>query len=172
MNLSLLVGLLTGSDNLHFGTAFGLLPLSKQRRVAFALAFGVAEVGMTFAGSMLGGGFGGELLPALCLTLAGALVLLAWARGADLARLSGHPAALVLLPLALSVDNLAAGAGLSRDGLPAVLGAGLLSASMAVIGLGASGVVARWLPRAAPPLAGGLMLALAVPKFVEAFQGM
>jgi hypothetical protein len=26
MNLTLLAGLLTGSDNLHFGTAFGLLP--------------------------------------------------------------------------------------------------------------------------------------------------
>jgi putative Mn2+ efflux pump MntP len=170
MNLTLLAGLLTGSDNLHFGTAFGLLPLSRQRRVAFALAFGVAEIGMTLVGSALGGGFGGELLTGFSLALAGALVLLGWARGADLARLSGHPAALVLLPLALSLDNLAAGAGLSRDGLPAVLGAGLLSALMAVVGLAASGVIARWRPRAATPLAGALMLVLAVPSFVEALQ--
>jgi hypothetical protein len=39
--------------------------------VAFALAFGVAEIGMTLVGSALGGGFGGELLTGFSLALAG-----------------------------------------------------------------------------------------------------
>lgn len=171
MNLTLLIGLLTGSDNLQFGAAFGLLPLSARRRAAFALAFGAAELGMTLVGYALGARFHGELPAACALALAGALVLVSWARQTDLARLAGHPAALVLLPLALSFDNLAAGAGLGslgHPGLSTALGAGLLSALMAAIGLFAGGAVGRRLPRAAAPLAGILMLALAVPRFIEA----
>jgi putative Mn2+ efflux pump MntP len=171
VNLALLAGLLTGSDNLHFGAAFGLLPLSARRRAAFAVAFGVAELGMTLVGYAASVRLGGDVPAALALALAGALVLLTWARGADLARLAGHPSALVLLPLALSFDNLAAGAGLAslgRSGLAAAFGAGLVSAAMAALGLFASGAVGRRLPRAAAPLAGVLMLALAVARIAEA----
>lgn len=171
MNLTLLAGLLTGLDNLQFGAAFGLLPLSTRRRFAFAFAFGAAELGMTLVGYALGTHIQGDLPAACALALAGALVLLSWRRGADLARLAGHPAALVLLPLALSFDNLAAGAGigsLGHPGLSTALGAGLLSAAMTAIALFAAGAIGRRLPRAAAPLAGALMLALAVPRLVEA----
>ncbi len=177
MNLGLLAGALTSSDNLHCGAALGLLPLSSRRRAAFALAFGVAELGMMLIGwaagtwSRAGWGAGaGNLVAAVALALAGTLVLISWARRADVARLAGHSAALVLLPLALSFDNLAAGAGLGSlggSGLSASLGAGLLSASLAAIALFAGGALGRRLPRLAAPLAGALMLALAVQRLVE-----
>lgn len=171
MNPTMILGLVTGSDNLYFGAAWGLLPMSAGRRVAFAAAFGVAELGMTLAGHALGAGLGaGALAGAFAIALAGVLVLAGCARRADLARLSGHPAALVVLPLALSIDNLASGAALgSLDGVPisAAFGAGLLSAAMAAIGLFAAGAIARRLPRVAVPLAGALLLAVAAHNVVE-----
>jgi putative Mn2+ efflux pump MntP len=175
MNPTVILGLVTGSDNLYFGAAWGLLPMSPGRRVAFAAAFGVAELGMTLAGHALGAGLGaGALAGAFAIALAGVLVLAGCARRADLARLSGHPAALVVLPLALSIDNLASGAALgSLDGasisapISAALGAGLLSAAMAALGLFAAGAIAHRRPRVAVPLAGALLLVVAAYNVVE-----
>jgi len=171
MNPTVILGLVTGSDNLSFGAAWGLLPLSAGRRAAFALAFGAAELGMTLAGYALGAGAGlGALAGAFAVALTGVLVLVGCARRADLARRSAHPAALVVLPLALSLDNLASGAALGALGgspISAALGAGLVSAAMAAIGLFAAGAVARRLPRVAVPLAGALMLVLAMHRVVE-----
>jgi len=169
MNPTVVLGLVTGSDNLYFGAAWGLLPMSVPRRAAFALAFGAAEFGMTLAGYALGAG-AGELTGAFAVALTGVLVLVGCARRVDLAQLSGHPAALVVLPLALSFDNLTAGAalgGLGGSPIAAALGAGLVSAAMAAIGLFAAGAIARRLARLAVPLAGALMLGLAVHRVVE-----
>jgi putative Mn2+ efflux pump MntP len=169
MTPTVILGLVTGSDNLYFGAAWGLLPMSTRRRAAFALAFGAAELGMTLAGYALGAG-AGELAGAFALALTGVLVLAGCARRADLARLSGHPAALVVLPLALAFDNLASGAalgGLGGSPISAALGAGLVSAAMAAIGLFSAGAIARRLPRVAVPLAGALLVVLAVHRAVE-----
>lgn len=171
MSSTVILGLVTGSDNLYFGAAWGLLPLSAGRRAAFALAFGAAELGMTLAGYAIGVSTGaGALAGAFAAALTGVLVLVGCARRADLALLSGHPAALVVLPLALALDNLASGAALGAAGsspIASALGAGLVSAAMAAIGLFASGAIARRLPRMAMPLAGALLLALAVHRVVE-----
>lgn len=170
MNTALLIGILTGSDNLHFGAAWGLLPMSARRRLAFALAFAVAELGMTLAGFALGAQLDSDAPAALGFALAGVLVVIGVARHADLARLAHHPAALVALPLALSFDNLASGAALGAHGdaaLTAALLAGGVSAAMATAGLFAAGAVARRIPRFAAPLAGALLLALAVQRVVE-----
>jgi putative Mn2+ efflux pump MntP len=167
MTPTVILGLVTGSDNLYFGAAWGLLPMSTRRRAAFALAFGAAELGMTLAGYALGTG---ELAGSLAIALTGVLVLAGCARRADLARLSGHPAALVVLPLALAFDNLASGAalgGLGGSPISAALGAGLVSAAMAAVGLFSAGAIARRLPRVAVPLAGALLVVLAVHRAVE-----
>lgn len=170
MNTALLIGILTGSDNLHFGAAWGLLPMSARRRLAFAIAFGVAELGMTLAGYALGAGLDSELPGTAAFALAGALVVLGVVLRADLARFADHPAALIVLPLALSFDNLASGAGLGAAGgagLVAAVVAGGISAAMAAASLFVAGAVARRIPRLAAPLAGAVLVALAVHRVVE-----
>jgi putative Mn2+ efflux pump MntP len=178
MNATVVLGLITGSDNLYLGAAWGSLPMSAGRRAAFALAFGAAELGMTLVGHALGAGTGAfagalavALIGGLAIALTAALVLVGHARRADLARLSAHPAALVAVPLALSFDNLASGAalgGLGGSPVAAALGAGLVSAAIAAIGLFAAGAVAPRLPRVAVPLAGAAMLVLVAHRVVEA----
>ncbi|HET9627256.1 MAG TPA: manganese efflux pump [Kofleriaceae bacterium] len=167
----MLIGIVTGSDNLHFGAAWGLLPMSARRRLAFAIGFAIAELGMTLVGFALGARWGSDLPATLAFAIAGALVVIGVVRRADLARLAGHPAALVAVPLALSFDNLASGAGLGAHdagALPAAVLAGGVSALLAAVGLFAAGAVARRLPRIAAPLAGALLLALAAQRVVEA----
>jgi manganese efflux pump family protein len=171
VNLALVAGLVTGSDNLFVGAAVGLLPLSLSRRVSFALAFAVAEASMTLAGYAFAiRDPGGDLPPTLMLAAAGVLVLLTCWRSVDLARLTGSPAAIVLLPLSLSLDNLAAGAGLAVSGLPTALGAGLISATLTAAAPFAAWPLARAAPRVVAPLAGLTLLALAAPRLVEALS--
>lgn len=170
-SISLVAGVLTGSDNLHVGGALGLMPMTSQRRLAFAAAFAVAELGMTAVGYLAAVRLDGDLPAGLALAVAGALVLWAWLRGDELARLASHPAALVVLPLALSFDNLAAGASLAAagsSGWTGALAAGLTSAGMAGVGLFVGGVLGRRASRFAAPMAGVLLLALATVGFVEA----
>jgi putative Mn2+ efflux pump MntP len=169
MTLALVLGLLTGADNFWFGLAFGLLPLSSRARLNLAAGFAIAEIGMTLAGFAFGPvGFGGGLNAAYASAAAGILVLAACARRADTVRLASHPAGIVLLPLALSLDNLAAGAGLSNDGVAAAAGAALVSAGLAAAGLFLAAPLAERRPVLAARAAGIVLAALAVPHFIEA----
>lgn len=169
MNAACLIGIVTGADNLHFGAAWGLLPMSARQRIIISIAFVIAELGMTLAGCALGARLGGDLPATLTFSLAAVLVVLGILRHADLARLAGHRVAAIGLPLALSLDNLAAGAGLgAHGGLAAALLVGGVSAAMAAVGLFAAGALARRIPRLAAPLAGALLLALAVQRVAEA----
>jgi hypothetical protein len=171
MSLALPAGIVTGSDNVLIGATLGLLPLTTRRRAAYALAFAAAESGMTLAGYAVAVRLAGsDVVPTVALAAAGALVLVACWRRADAARFADHPAAVVLLPLILSFDNLAAGAGLSASVLPTALGAGLVSAALAAGAMWSTGGFARSVPRHAPPLAGMLLLALAASRWVEALS--
>jgi putative Mn2+ efflux pump MntP len=93
---------------------------------------------------------------------------------------SAHPAeeampeagslALVVLPLSLSLDNLAAGVGLGALGFPAVASAlliGLVSGSMCALGLFAGERLGRWVPRPAELWSGVYLLALAAFRLVR-----
>jgi len=165
---ALLVGVMTGVDNLALGAALGLLPLTARRRAAFAGAFALAEVGMALLGRFVLVGFAGELPGAFALALAGTLALAGALGGQQLARYAGHPLAVALLPLALSLDNLAGGAALGAAGTPgspAELAAGVTSAALAACGVLAGGALRRFGPRTAAA-AGVAMLLLSVPGFL------
>ena len=135
------LALLTSLDNLRVGFALGLLPLTLRERVGLTLGFAAAELTM----SLLGARFAVPGLAPFALAVA---VLLALA--GTFSRLPGLPAVrvpswvLALLPLAFSLDNLAAGAGDAGSALFAGLLGGLLSG----VGLAAGGSLGRRAPRA------------------------
>lgn len=171
MGALFLLGLLVGVDNLLVASALGLTPLARRRRWLLVACFGVAEAVMPIAGAAFGSALRTEwaavaawIGPA-CLALCGALALLGARFAPSRARLVRGPWLAVGLPVALSFDNLFAGAALGALGFPAAVGAavvGLLSAAMCFVGLAAGDAVLRRMPAWSPVAGGAALLALAV----------
>jgi putative Mn2+ efflux pump MntP len=133
------LGLLVGLDNLAVATSIGMLGLPRRRRLLFATACAAFEMVMPLVGFYLGAelrsGFGaaaGWLAPA-CLVVCGLLVFVAAVRREASPRLLDRPAAMAFIPLALSLDNLAAGAQLGTSG-------GLILSQAAVVGAFSGGL--------------------------------
>lgn len=147
----LLLGLLTGLDNLAVSSGLGVCSLSNKQRWLLMLAFGLCEGGMPLLGLALASEAWFTALPDLapwCLFLAGALSLAGgWYYTNALKRQAAEGAPqssapwgwlLMLLPLGLSFDNLAAGAALAGSSLPSVgaaLTIGVISTALAGLGL-------------------------------------
>jgi putative Mn2+ efflux pump MntP len=161
-----------GSDNLRAGLALGWAGTSARRRMWFAFVFGLVECGMPLLGLALGSAaFASadvtEAVAPAAITVCGVLVLADAARdrrgSRERARSFGdRPWVLVVLPVALGVDNLAAGVALAALEVPIVLALtviGLVSSTLAAAGLWLGDVIRLWAPSRV--LAGFALLAIA-----------
>lgn len=171
MSAILLLGLVLGLDNLQVGAALGLLPMSRRRRWAIALAFGACETVMPLLGLLLGrwlGGFLGpftELFGTVVLALSGLLLIVMSWYERDASEVAGGGMALLGLPVSLSLDNLLAGVGLGTMGHPVLwsaLAIGAMSTSLCAIGLFSGGWLRQRLPGRAELLGGMGLLVLSV----------
>jgi manganese efflux pump family protein len=167
----LFAGVLAGMDNLQVCSTLGLLPMQRGRRHRLALAFSFCETAAPVIGIVVGraalaaaGPYARIAAPAMTIACAGAVLISAF-RGER--KSDGLP--LFGLPVAMSLDNLAAGLGISPLAYPvwgAALTIGLVSAAMSCAGIyGAAALrpwIARWIPARAEYAVGGYLCLLAV----------
>jgi putative Mn2+ efflux pump MntP len=174
MKAILLLGFLTGLDNLQVTPALGVLPMSHRRRLLWALMFGLAEALMPLLGLGLGSAFHdsfglwAENLSPIVLLLCGITVIVMSLRQRNLETLVASKWAIVLLPLSLSIDNLLAGVGLGASGAPVLVSAlviGGLSAAIGLVGLYAGHLIRRWLPGRPELFSGGYLVLLGLGSF-------
>jgi putative Mn2+ efflux pump MntP len=175
MSEVLILGLALGLDNLQVGAALGLLQVSRRRRWALALAFGVCETVMPLLGLLVGRRLGESLGPytevfgAAVLALAGVLIIVMSRRERDASPVIGDGIALFGLPIALSFDNLLAGVGLGALGHPVLwsaLAIGAMSTSLCAIGLFFGGWLRHRLPARAELVGGIGLLVLSVVRLL------
>lgn len=174
MKAIVLLGLLTGLDNLQVTPALGLMTMTARRRLAWALMFGLAEALMP----LLGLGFGfllhrsfstwADKFGPIMLMLCGATIVIMAFRENDLDAIVSSKWTIIGLPLSLSLDNLLAGLGVGTGGAPILVSAliiGGLSTAMGLIGLYAGHVIRRWLPGTPEFFSGGYLLLLGLCGF-------
>ena len=148
-------GVLAGADNLQVCSAIGLLPIRGARKHLLALAFTSCETMAPLVGLALGrfllwcaGGAAARIGPFMMLAC-GIVILFYAVRGEDLAGLVNGNKMMMGVPVALSFDNLLAGAGISSLHYPVVAAAlliGLVSAAMSCIGLYLGAWIRRFVP--------------------------
>jgi putative Mn2+ efflux pump MntP len=150
-----LFGILAGLDNLQACSAIGLLPIRRARRHLLAIAFTGCESMAPLAGLALSnfvlrlaGGAATRIGPFIMLAC-GIGVLICAIRQDDLRSIVNEPRLIVGMPVALSFDNLLAGAGMGSIHYPVLISAliiGLVSAAMSCIGLYLGAWIRRFLP--------------------------
>ena len=167
----LFTGVLAGMDKLEVCSTLGLLRMQRARRHWLALAFTLCETTAPLIGIVIGraalaaaGPYARIAAPAMMIVCGVALSISAF-------RDRGKSDGLSLFGLApaLSLDNLAAGLGISPLAHPvwaAGLIIGLVSAAMSCAGIyGAAALrprIARWIPARAEYAVGGYLCVLAV----------
>lgn len=170
------LGLAVGLDNLRVALTLGAICAEPTRRREFAVAFGVCEALMPSLGIVLGRSISelvaswSEVIGAIALGACGVLVIWEVLRRRGNYMVAESKGLLVGLPLALSMDNMAAGFGLGMLGLPVVWSAiviGVISAAMCFVGLYAGGFIRQIVPSRAVLCGGGLLVMLAVFNLVE-----
>ncbi len=165
----LLFGVMVGMDNFQAACALGLMPLTRARKLALGVSFGLCEslssLGGLFVGQFLGTHFfPGKTAGAVALLISGATILYLACTGRDLEGPANDGWMIFGLPLSLSLDNLIGGAGLGASGLPPVMSAAMIGAvcsalSFAGLFLGSRGRLL--VPRRANAIAGGWLVLIA-----------
>ncbi len=131
----LALSLSLGLDSLRVAAAIGLRP-SRRYGLQLALAFGICDGLASLLGLLLGQAVvdtvapGSQIVSAVALGVCGAWFLVARPDTPPLGR------AMLLVPVALSLDNLAAGLALGSAGVPAITAVVLCVASAAMAGVG------------------------------------
>lgn len=169
MTTLILLGLALGFDSFRVSLGLGGLRLSAARRRLVALSFGVCDGLAPLFGLMLGKqlvttvGEWTEYIAPFAIGGYGLWVIyVACRRGESEEEAEQGPWIVLGLPLALSVDNFAAGVGLGLLQYPLLLSAaiiGLMSGLMAFVGLRLGDALARRLPFNTD-IAGGVALVL------------
>ena len=170
--LTLLVfGILTGVDNLQVSAGIGMTPISRRRKWLLALLFGLCEGLMPLIGLLIGSripslmGDTAEWVGPICLAGCGVLILVMAVRKRDINTVANSSWMMLGLPLALSLDNLLAGAGLGAMGYPVALSAmvvGGLSAGLCLAGLALGNLVRHWVPLRADVFSGAWLMVAAI----------
>ncbi|MFZ6775433.1 manganese efflux pump MntP family protein [Undibacterium sp. Ji83W] len=169
----ILFGIVAGLDNLQASTSLGLLPMQRKRMHMLAMAFCACELGAAILGLFLGRGLiamlgpvASSIAPFAMLACGVVILWLAYRSEAKgLPQFVNHPGVLLGLPLALSLDNVIAGAGVSFSSAPVLTSAiiiGVISAGMACFGLYFANWIRNFLPKRVELLAGAYMCFLAV----------
>jgi putative Mn2+ efflux pump MntP len=151
----LIIGLMTGLDNLQAASSIGMMPLAPRRRWPIALAFALCEAGMPLLGLLIGTSFlalfghvAGWVAPLVLASCGAAIVALALRERSSEA-LANSRWIQFGLPLSLSLDNLLAGVAISSLGvplLPAALLIGCISGTLSLLGMFVGARVRSWLP--------------------------
>lgn len=169
----ILFGIVAGLDNLQASTSLGLLPMQRKRMHMLAMAFCACELAGAILGLLLGHGLtamlgpiASSIAPFVMLACGIAILWLAYrSESKGLPEFVNHQAFLFGLPLALSLDNVIAGAGVSFSSAPVLTSAiiiGVISAGMACFGLYFANWIRNFLPKRVELLAGAYMCFLAV----------
>lgn len=158
-------------DNFRSSIALGTVPFGWRRAVEVALVFGFWDLVSPVAGGWLGNLFGeaiGKVAvyigPAL-LGIYGLYLLISMRWRTEPERIDHPWVTLFGMPLALSVDNLLAGAGLGLFGISPVVPAvifGVMTAVMSLAGLFIGRAVGRVIPIRADLVSGLSLLTAAV----------
>ncbi len=158
-------------DNVRSSIALGTVPFGVRRAVQIALVFGVWDTLAPLVGGELGHLFGEEIGPVAdwigpgVMGAYGLYLLVGALRNPDPETLDHPWVTLFGMPLALSVDNLLAGAGLGLVGVspavPAVI-FGSVTAVMSLAGLLLGRLAARTIPIRADLLSGVSLVSAAV----------
>jgi putative Mn2+ efflux pump MntP len=166
-----LLGILAGSDNLQVAAAISMAPLSRARRIAFALAFCACEIGTPLLGLFLMhsvharfGAWTERVAPLIVVFCGAVILLLALTDRDELERLVNRRWTIAALPLSLSFDNLLIGVSLGAFGYPVALAAatvGSVSASMCILGMAGGARIRRWVPAHASVISGLYLLVIA-----------
>ena len=158
-------------DNFRSSIAIGTVPFGLRRAVQIALVFGFWDAVAPLVGGLLGRYFGeavgpvAEYVGPAVLGVYGLYLLVGAVRKPEPEELDHPWVTLFGLPLALSVDNLIAGAGLGLLGISPVVPAlvcGVVTAVMSFAGLCLGRAAVRVIPLRADLLSGISLVAAAV----------
>ncbi|HXH42072.1 MAG TPA: manganese efflux pump [Thermoanaerobaculia bacterium] len=172
-----LLGVLAGLDNLQVAAAISMTPLTRTRRVLFALAFCACEMSTPLAGllliRLLHARFGVWLdraAPLIVVTCGVVILLLALKDSDELEKLVNNRWTVIGLPLSLSFDNLLIGVSLGTLGYPLPLAAavvGSVSACMCLAGMVGGTRLRRWIPDYAQVVSGIYLIAIAAMMWMD-----
>jgi putative Mn2+ efflux pump MntP len=174
MTAILLLGLLTGLDNLQVTPALGILKMPFRRKLLWALMFGLAEGLMPLLGIAIGHLLHHSLetwasvFGSVMLLLCGAVIVFMSLRGDDMEKVSSSKWTIIGLPLSLSIDNLLAGVAVGAAGAPMLISAvviGGISTALGLAGLYVGHHIRRWLPGKPELFCGGYLVVLGVLSF-------
>ena len=166
----LVFALILGLDNMAASAGLGGLGLTRRRRFLLVAGFACAEGLLPIIGLWFGAWLFPETTGSWFLLLAGLLVLAGCLWGDRLLKLVTAPASLLILPLALGLDNLAAGTAFGALGLPVLSSAlilGITSAAACWLGLIVGKKITDRVPMAAPLLSGSWLVLFALFSMVR-----
>jgi manganese efflux pump family protein len=169
----LLVAAALGLDNFAACLAFGVTGVDARTRLRVGLVFGACEAGMPVAGLVIGEqlagtiGAAGRWTAAALLIASGAYGLVTSLRGgsAGIGASAARPRRLILIGLALSLDNLVVGFALGTYHFSIIASAliiGLVSVSLALIGLELGARIGNWAGERGEQLAGVLLILVGI----------
>lgn len=168
----ILLGVLAGSDNLQVAAAISMAPLTRARRLLFALAFCTCEIATPLAGLLIMdilhariGTWIDAVAPLIVVLCGAGILVLSFADHEELESLVNRRWTVAALPLSLSFDNLLIGVSLGAFGYPLPLAAatvGGVSACMCLIGIAGGARMRRALPAHASVISGLYLIVIAV----------
>lgn len=171
------LGVLAGLDNLQVAAAISLTPITRTRRVLFALAFCTCEISTPLAGlllvRLLHARFGpwiDRAAPLIIVTCGVGILLLALKGSDELEKVVNNRWTVIGLPLSLSFDNLLIGVSLGTFGYPLPLAAavvGSVSACMCLVGMAGGTRIRRWIPEYAQVVSGLYLIAIAAMMWMD-----
>jgi manganese efflux pump family protein len=174
----LVIGFVLSLDNFRVSIALGTVPFGLRRALQVALVFGLWDGIMPLIGLLVGNRIGesiggvAELVGATALGAYGLYLVVSALRNPEPEELD-HPWALFGIPLALSLDNLFAGASLGVLGLSPWLSAAVFGAMTAMLSLAGLqlGRAAAGLIRIRSDLLSGVTLIVAAVALPLVFGG-
>jgi manganese efflux pump family protein len=167
----LLVAAALGLDNFAACLAFGVTGVDARTRLRVGLVFGACEAGMPVAGLVIGEqlagtiGAAGRWTAAALLIASGAYGLVTSLRGGSAGIGASAARRLILIGLALSLDNLVVGFALGTYHFSIIASAliiGLVSVSLALIGLELGARIGNWAGERGEQLAGVLLILVGI----------
>ena len=179
MKTLIVLGFLTGLDNLQVTPGLGLMGMPAARRWLLALTFGLCEAGMPLLGLGLGHllhrsvELNADKVGPLVLLSCGALIIWLAYHEKYIERFVAKRWTLLGLPLLLSLDNLLAGIGIGATGQPLLLCAliiGFISTAMCFLGLYLGNSLRRYIPAKAELLAGTYLMVLGLAQLSGGFS--
>ena len=166
-----MLGVLAGADNVQVAAAVSMAPLTRARRIGFAVAFAVCEMATPLIGLFVMrsvqaryGAMVDGVAPLILIACGIGIVVLALKDRDELERIINRRWTVAALPLTLSVDNLLIGVSLGTFGYSVALAAvtiGTISAVMCLCGIVGGARIRRWIPEHANVVSGVYLIVIA-----------